>query len=63
MSKKKEEINFDNLDYDEFIKARNIYMQKLIKEEAEESWKRKGENMEYIKQGVSYATLSDFNHT
>lgn len=62
MSKKKEEINFDGLDYEEYLKMRSIYLQKNYKKEAEKSWGKKKGNIEYIKQGVSYAVLSDFNH-
>ena len=62
MSKKKEEINFDGLEYEEYLKMRSIYLQKNYKKEAEKSWGKKKGNIEYMKQGVSYAVLSDFNH-
>lgn len=62
MSKKKEEIKLDGLDYEEYLKVRSIYLQKEYKKEAEKSWGKKKGNIEYIKQGVSYAVLSDFNH-
>lgn len=62
MSKKKEEINLDGLDYEEYLKMRSIYLQKEYKKEAEKSWGKKKGNIEYVKQGVSYAVLSDFNH-
>ena len=62
MSKKKEEINLDGLDYEEYLKMRSIYLQKNYKKEAEKSWGKKKGNIEYMKQGVSYAVLSDFNH-
>ena len=35
MSKKKEEINLDGLDYEEYLKMRSIYLQKNYKKEAE----------------------------
>ena len=62
MSKKKDDINLDGLDYDEYLKMRSIYLQKEYKKEAEKSWGKKKGNIEYVKQGVSYAVLSDFNH-
>jgi hypothetical protein len=62
MSKKKEEINLDGLDYEEYLKMRSIYLQKEYKKEAEKSWGKKKGNIEYVKQGVSYAVLNDFNH-
>lgn len=62
MSKKKDDIKLDGLDYDEYLKMRSIYLQKNYKKEAEKSWGKKKGNIEYMKQGVSYAVLSDFNH-
>lgn len=62
MSKKKDDIKLDGLDYDEYLKMRSIYLQKEYKKEAEKSWGKKKGNIEYMKQGVSYAVLSDFNH-
>jgi hypothetical protein len=62
MSKKKDDINLDGLDYDEYLKMRSIYLQKNYKKEAEKSWGKKKGNIEYVKQGVSYAVLNDFNH-
>ena len=63
MSKKEEEIILDNLDYEEYLKAREIYMRKLYKKEAEKSWEQRKGNVEYLGKGVTYATLSDFNHS
>ena len=63
MGKKEEDVNLDNLDYEEFIEARRLYMQKLYKKEAEKSWEQRKGNVEYLGKGVTYAILSDFNHT
>lgn len=60
--KKKEEINFDGLSVEEYIKARNLYLQKYYKKEAEKSWGKNKSNVEYNTPGVSYAVLKDFNH-
>lgn len=63
MAKKKEDdINFDGCDYEEFIEKRAVYMRKLYKKEAEESWEKRKGNVEYTANGVKYAVLSDFNH-
>lgn len=62
MTKKEDEINFDNLSYKEFIEKRKIYLQKIYKEEAEKTWKDKKNNIDYNKQSVSYAVSCNFNH-
>lgn len=62
MTKKKDEINFDNLSYKEFIEKRKIYLQKIYKEEAEKTWEDRKNNIDYNKQSVSYAVSPDFNH-
>jgi len=69
MSKKKneDEINFEGLSVEEYLKERNKYLAKLYHKLAAESYKEKSKEsnnaVEYFTKGVSYATTQDYSHS